>query len=115
MKRTAEFVTGLIGGVLGVVFSFIIMIWAGNQPITEDNGLFVTSIIVLVLQITALTLSCLVNKLNNKVYGVISIVIGILTLLLSALIFFIPAILQFISGGLAFRTLQYNSIHKTIQ
>ncbi|MRB24960.1 hypothetical protein GH839_29745, partial [Bacillus thuringiensis] len=50
-KRTPEFVTGLIGGVLGTVFSFIVMFWAGNQPVTEDNGLFVTSIIVLLLQI----------------------------------------------------------------
>lgn len=114
MKRTAEFVTGLIGGVFGVVFSFIVMLWAGNQPITEDNGLFVTSIIVLVLQITTLTLSCLVNKLNNKIYGVISIVIGALTLLLSALIFFIPAILQFVSGGLAFRSLKGTIVKETI-
>ncbi|MED1010728.1 hypothetical protein [Bacillus mycoides] len=114
MKRTAEFVTGLIGGILGSVFSFIVMIWVGNQPVTEDNGLFTTSIIVLVLQITVLTLSCLVNKLNNKVYGVISIVIGALTLLLSALIFFIPAILQFVSGGLAFRSLKEPVIKESI-
>jgi hypothetical protein len=112
-KRTPEFVTGLIGGVLGTVFSFIVMFWAGNQPVTEDNGLFVTSIIVLALQIAALVLSCLVNMINNKVYGAISIIIGLLTLLLSALVFFIPAILQFISGGMAFRTLKNDTIEKT--
>ncbi|BAR85783.1 hypothetical protein P9Z59_26500 [Bacillus thuringiensis] len=104
MKRTTEFVTGLIGGIFGVICSFIVMLWAGGQPVNEDNGLFVTSIIVLVLQLTALTLSCLVNKLNNKVYGIISIAIGLITLFLSALIFFIPAILQFVSGGLAFKS-----------
>lgn len=114
MKRTAEFVTGLIGGILGSVFSFIVMFWAGNQPVTEDNGLFVTSIIVLLLQIVALVLSCLVNTMNNKIYGVITIVIGLITLLLSALVFFIPAILQFVSGGLALRSLKEPVIKESI-
>lgn len=113
-KRTPEFVTGLIGGVLGTVFSFIVMFWAGNQPVTEDNGLFVASIIVLVLQIAALVLSCLVNTMNNKIYGVLTIVIGLITLLLSALVFFIPAILQFVSGGMAFRALGNEPVKKTL-
>lgn len=113
-KRTPEFVTGLIGGILGTVFSFIVMFWAGNQPVTEDNGLFVTSIIVLLLQIVALVLSCLVNTMNNKVYGVLTIVIGLITLLLSALVFFIPAILQFVSGGMAFRALGNEPVEKTL-
>ncbi|ENQ3106061.1 hypothetical protein ACEOWJ_002060 [Bacillus cereus] len=106
MKRTTELVTGLIGGILGSLFSLIVLIWAGGQPVTEDNGLFVTTIIVSTLQVIVFVLSCLVNKMNNNVYGILSIIIGLTTLILSALIFFIPAILQIVSGAIAFRKLK---------
>lgn len=106
MKRNVEFITGLVGSGLGVVFSLLIVIYLVKQPADESWGVFLLSIAVLAIQSAALVLSCLVSRMNHIAYAVILIVIGIITLFVSVFILFIPATLQIISGAMAFRSLK---------
>ncbi|PFB15904.1 DUF4064 domain-containing protein [Bacillus cereus] len=107
MKRTAEFVLGLIGGIFGVIGSVIVMCLAiyGMEGYT-DNALLTYIFIVLIIEIGLLVLACLVNKVNNIVYGVCIIVLSLVTLFMSLFTLIIPVILQIISGAIAFRTLK---------
>ncbi|MGD6964541.1 hypothetical protein ACQCVB_20270 [Fictibacillus phosphorivorans] len=106
MKRTPEFVLGLIGSILGIIVTGIVFMFLGFEPANENDGWFLGSFILLIIQVAALVLSCLVNHLNNKLYGGLLITIGIATLLMSFLFLFVPAILYLISGGMAFRKLK---------
>lgn len=107
MKRTAEFVLGLIGGIFGVIGSVIVMSLAiyGMEGYT-DNALLTYISIVLIIEIGLLVLACLVNKVNNIVYGVCMIILPLVTLFMSLFTLIIPVILQIISGAIAFRTLK---------
>ncbi|HFR4146696.1 hypothetical protein [Bacillus cereus] len=100
MKRTPEFVLGLIGGILGIIISIILIVVAFNIMEGVDYEL---------LAYYSIILSCLVNKVNNKVYGVCMIVIPIVMLFMSLFFLLIPTILQIISGSFAFRTLKLES------
>jgi hypothetical protein len=106
LKRTPEFVLGLIGSILGILVTGIVFMFLGFEPANQNDGWFLGSFILLLIQIVALVLSCLVNHINNKLYGVLLIAIGIVTLLMSLLFLFVPAILYLISGGMAFRKLK---------
>jgi hypothetical protein len=107
LKRTPEFVLGLIGGILGMIISGILFVSFANEPAISDNeASIVGTIILFVLQLTALILSCLVNNLNNYVFAGVMLFIGILTIFLSVFILTIPGILYLIAGGLAFRKLK---------
>ncbi len=109
LKRTPEFVLGLIGGILGIIISIILIVVAFNIMEGVDYELLAYYSIILTVQIGLFILSCLVNKVNNKVYGVCMIVIPIVMLFMSLFFLLIPTILQIISGAFAFRTLQLES------
>ncbi|QWU45846.1 DUF4064 domain-containing protein [Bacillus sp. NP247] len=109
MKRTPEFVLGLIGGILGIIISIILIIVAINVMEGFDYKLLAYYSIVLTVQIGLFVLACLVNKVNNKAYGVCMIVVPIVMLFMSLFFLFIPVILQIISGSFAFRTLKLES------
>ena len=109
MKRTPEFVLGLIGGILGIIISIILIIVAINVMEGFDYKLLAYYSIVLTVQIGLLILSFLVNKVNNKVYGVCMIVIPIVMLFMSLFFLLIPTILQIMSGSFAYRTLKLES------
>lgn len=109
LKRTPEFVLGLIGGILGIIISIILIVVAFNIMEGVDYELLAYYSIILTVQIGVFILSCLVNKVNNKVYGVCMIVIPIVMLFMSLFFLLIPTILQIISGSFAFRTLKLES------
>ncbi|HDR8452639.1 hypothetical protein ABE48_21480 [Bacillus thuringiensis] len=109
MKRTPEFVLGLIGGILGIIISIILIVVAFNIMEGVDYELLAYYSIILTVQIGLFILSCLVNKVNNKVYGVCMIVIPIVMLFMSLFFLLIPTILQIIPGSFAFRTLKLES------
>ncbi|MEC3249499.1 DUF4064 domain-containing protein [Bacillus cereus] len=109
MKRTPEFVLGLIGGILGIIISIILIVVAFNIMEGVDYELLAYYSIILTVQIGLFILLCLVNKVNNKVYGVCMIVIPIVMLFMSLFFLLIPTILQIISGSFAFRTLKLES------
>ncbi|HEB2431949.1 TPA: DUF4064 domain-containing protein [Bacillus cereus] len=109
MKRTPEFVLGLIGGILGIIISIILIVVAFNIMEGVDYELLAYYSIILTVQIGLFILSYLVNKVNNKVYGVCMIVIPIVMLFMSLFFLLIPTILQIISGSFAFRTLKLES------
>ncbi|MCX2827276.1 MULTISPECIES: DUF4064 domain-containing protein [Bacillus] len=107
MKRTPEFILGLIGGIFGVIGSFIILMIA----ITAMDGyidykLLTYYSILLIIQIGLLVLACSVNKVNNIAYGLCMILLPLVTLVMSLFLLLIPVILQIISGGFAFRFLK---------
>ena len=60
-------------------------------------------------RVFVLVLACLVNKVNNIVYGLCMILLPLVTLVMSLFLLFIPVILQIISGGFAFRPLKLES------
>ncbi|EEM82939.1 hypothetical protein bthur0011_29930 [Bacillus thuringiensis serovar huazhongensis BGSC 4BD1] len=109
LKRTPEFVLGLIDGILGIIISIILIVVAFNIMEGVDYELLAYYSIILTVQIGLFILSCLVNKVNNKVYGVCMIVIPIVMLFMSLFFLLIPTILQIISGSFAFRTLKLES------
>ncbi|MED1557081.1 DUF4064 domain-containing protein [Bacillus paramycoides] len=109
MKRTPEFVLGLIGGILGMIISIILIVVAINIMEGFDYKLLAYYSIILTVQIGLFVLACLVNKVNNKVYGVCMIVVPIVTLFMSLFFLLIPTILQIMSGSFAFRTLKLES------
>ncbi len=109
LKRTPEFVLGLIGGILGIIISIILIVVAFNIMEGVDYELLAYYSIILTVQIGLFILACLVNKVNNKVYGVCMIVIPIVMLFMSLFFLLIPTILQIISGSFAFRTLKLES------
>lgn len=119
LKRTAEFITGLIGGIFGVLLSFLMVIGSvsyinSGDSFSYDNSEGFEYMIVLfssslIIQIGLLVLACCVNKINNTVYGICMIVLSVISLLLSVFVLTLPVILQIVSGALAFRTLQQKS------
>jgi len=109
LKRTLDFVLGLIGGIIGIITSILLIVVAFNIMKGVDYELLAYYSIILTVQIGLLILSCLVNKVNNKVYGVCMIVIPIVMLFMSLFFLLIPTILQIMSGSFAFRTLKLES------
>jgi hypothetical protein len=107
MKRTPEFVLGLVGGILGMIIcAFLFHSFMSEPAINDNDAAIFGSVVLFVFQLTALILSCLVNQLNNYVFAGILIFIGIASVFLSAFTLTIPAILYLIAGGLAFRKLK---------
>ncbi|PRD06797.1 hypothetical protein CQ058_29135 [Bacillus sp. MYb56] len=112
MKRTVEFVIGLIGGILGLLLSLFIVIGciSYTSSNTSSGGIaeyiIITSSIALIIQIGLLVLACCVNKINNIAYGICMIVLSIISLFLGFFILFLPVVLQIISGAFAFRSLK---------
>ena len=78
MKRTAEFVLGLIGGILGALISFPTFIFMGFMPVTDSFSTiaWVTNGIATVIAIVAIVFVCLVNK-KTKLSGIMMIITGV--------------------------------------
>ncbi|EGT3614913.1 DUF4064 domain-containing protein [Clostridium perfringens] len=98
MKRTAEFVLGLIGGILGLLISFPTFIIMGFMPVTDSLSsiAWVTNALATVLAIVAIVFACLVNK-KTKLSGIIMIITGV-GLFLCNFLNIIPAILLLVAG-----------------
>ncbi|WP_369900878.1 DUF4064 domain-containing protein [Bacillus manliponensis] len=110
MKRTPEFILGLIGGIFGVIGSCIILLIAITAMDGDmDYTLLTYYSILLIIQIGLLILACSVNNVNNIAYGLCMILISLLTLVMSIFLLLIPVILQVISGSFAFRPLKQES------
>ncbi|MDN4072923.1 hypothetical protein [Fictibacillus terranigra] len=103
MRRTAEMVLGLIGSSIGTIIYLMVFITiAINPPI---DFLFTIGVfIMMLLQVIALVLSCLVNKINHIAYGISIIVIGVLTFIFffdNVYILVGTAILYIVAGAIA--------------
>lgn len=102
MKRTAEFVLGLIGGIFGIITTLISFVGAGFVPLASKNVektvtlVMATNFIGIALSITGLVFACRVNK-NSNVSGIMMIIAGVGVFLCN---FFnvIPLILFLIAG-----------------
>jgi Protein of unknown function (DUF4064) len=109
LKRKPEFVLGLIGSIIGIVFCVAIAFILGAKPVNDGfYDHFKVSFFIGLFQIAAIIFSCLVNNMNHKVYGCFMIAFGLITMFgsLYIVILLVPAILYLISGGLAFRKLK---------
>jgi hypothetical protein len=121
MKRTAELVTGLIGGILGLLITGFLFLMLIFDPYIYSNdadtqfGVLILTFVYFIMQSASIVLSCFVNRINNVVYGIIMIVIGTILLVLSMFVMFIPSLLQIISGCVAFRTLRNKENSNDIQ
>lgn len=102
MKRTAEFVLGLIGGIVAVIISVMSFINAGFVPLLNEdvetmvNATMISNSIGLIISIVGLVFACLVNK-NAKKSGIIMIITGVLLPLFN-LFTIISCILFLIAG-----------------
>lgn len=98
MKRTAEFVLGLIGGIIGLFISLPTFILMGFAPVydTITSIAWVTNGIATVLAIVAIVFACLVNK-KTKLSGILMIITGV-GLFLCNFLNIIPAILLLVAG-----------------
>ena len=118
MKRKAEFIFCLIGGIIGIVVSFLVLIGIAVYHAQGDDLfvfiLMVFSIIFLLLQIGAVILSTLVNRMNHKLFGGLMIGIGVLSFPFSFFLFYMPSALYFAAGALGFRQLDHGSADKNI-
>ena len=98
MKRTVEFVLGLIGSILGLLIAVPTFVLMGFMPVTDtlSSIAFFTNIIGAIIAIIAIVFSCLINK-YVKVSSVVLIITSI-GLLLTNLLQIIPFILLLIAG-----------------
>ncbi|MFZ8008231.1 DUF4064 domain-containing protein [Bacillus licheniformis] len=107
MKRTTEFVLGLIGGISGFIGAFLALIVGGLDASFNSSG---TSDIIglgwgaIFLSILGIIASVIVRK-KAKLGGILLIISGIGGLICIFLFYLLPAILLIISGvmGLARR------------
>lgn len=98
MKRTPEFILGLIGSIWGIVISVFTLIVTGYLPVSSFTaGLVMTiSFVGLCLGILAIVFACLVNT-KTKTSGIVLIVCAV-SIFLTNLLQIIPAILLLIAG-----------------
>ncbi|GGE06479.1 hypothetical protein GCM10011571_04520 [Marinithermofilum abyssi] len=114
MNRTAEFILGLIGGILGIGVGlfFIIAGLFGSAMETELGGniegvefVFGIGIILLLLSLlsTVFSMPSMIQK-NHMLSGIINLAVGALGFFLATILWIIPGILMIISGGLSMRS-----------
>lgn len=98
MKRTAEFVLGLIGSIWAILIAMGTIFISGFAPVTNElaGTAMITNSIGLISAICAVIFACLVNS-KTKVSGIIMTVCGIVVFLTN-FIQIIPAILLIIAG-----------------
>ncbi|WP_282195149.1 DUF4064 domain-containing protein [Thomasclavelia cocleata] len=98
MKRTAEFVLGLIGSIWAILIAIGTIFISGFAPVTNElaGTAMITNSIGLISAICAVIFACLVNS-KTKVSGIIMTVCGIVVFLTN-FIQIIPAILLIIAG-----------------
>lgn len=110
MNRTAEFVLGLVGGIIGILITILgfFIGFIGFMADDQDAAwiIVIITFIFFVIQITALIMSCLVNRMNNKLFGGLMITCGILSFPISLFLMFVPSVLYIIAGALGLRNLE---------
>ncbi|MCW1941632.1 hypothetical protein OMD49_28795 [Bacillus anthracis] len=113
-ERNAEFLLAFIGAILGTTGSFFVFLLSGFIPAARNSISYMLSgpFIVFLLQIAAIVLSCSINYINKKLYGIIMICIALISLSIDFFFLLIPAALYIISGGLAFRPIENHSLQK---
>lgn len=117
MKRTAEFVLGLIGGILGIIIAFITLVGAislllGNEPVEGIEIAFtVIYTIGLILSIVGLVFACRVNK-NSKVSGIMMIIAGVGVFLCNVLN--VASLILFLIAGIMCLTRKMESENEKI-
>lgn len=118
MKRKAELIFGLIGGIIGILVSLLVLIGIGVYHSQGDDLIvfiiLVFSIFFFLLQIGAIILSMLVNKMNHKLFGGLMIGIGVLSFPFSFFLLYMPSALYFAAGALGFRKLVHESEDKNV-
>lgn len=109
MKRNAEFLLGLIGGIMGLcigVLGILIVILATSGQEKDQFDITVLTLLSLfsLVQVAGIFVSCRIQSMRPKRFGYWMIAIGILSFVPSILFVFIPSALYLTSGGLALRT-----------
>lgn len=100
MKRTTEFVLGLIGGIFGFLGAFFALFIGGVDAVLNSSG---TSEIIglgwaaVVFSIVAIVGSVVVRS-KAKVGGILLLVAGIGGLISISFYYILPAVLQIIAG-----------------
>ncbi|PTM57819.1 DUF4064 domain-containing protein [Desmospora activa] len=117
MKRTAEFVLGLIGGIFGAGIGLLVvagglfgqaymdmMDEAESVAVVDSTWLTISGGLLLLLSIVAIifAIPSLISK-NHIRSGIIQLIAGVGGFLLASLLWLIPGILMIISGALCFR------------
>jgi hypothetical protein len=110
VKRTAEFVLGLVGGIIGILLSFLGFFIAFVAAASDDQQaagiIFIVTLLFFVIQAGALIVGCLVNRMNHKLFGGLMIAFGVLSFPISIFLMFVPSVLYIIAGALGFRVPQ---------
>ncbi|HDX9654372.1 hypothetical protein COM65_19320 [Bacillus wiedmannii] len=100
MKRTTEFVLGLIGGIFGIICAFIALMIGGMGAAFEAEG--AESIIGLGWGAVALSIlgivGCVVVKKNAKVGGIMMTVAAIGGFICISIFYLLPGVLLLIGG-----------------
>ena len=102
MYRNIEFYIGLLGSVFGILD---VILYGYKLQIFEWNT-FAAMDVVLVTQVVALLLSCLVRRIYHIIYGISMVAIGSVALWASVSGLLIPAALEIMCGVLAFRKMK---------
>ncbi|MED3553851.1 DUF4064 domain-containing protein [Cytobacillus praedii] len=108
MNRTAEFVLGLVGGIIGILLSLVGFFFSIAGFLADDPGaawvVAIITFVFFIIQIGALIMSCLVNRMDNKLYGGLMITCGVLSFPISIFLMFVPSVLYIIAGALGLRS-----------
>lgn len=98
MKRTPEFVLGLIGSIWAMLIAIGTTFISGFAPVTNGfaGAAMITNIIGLISAICAVIFACLVNS-KTKASGIVMAICGVVVFLTNFLQI-IPAILLVIAG-----------------
>ncbi|PGY16301.1 DUF4064 domain-containing protein [Bacillus cereus] len=100
MKRTTEFVLGLIGGIFGIICAFIALMIGGMGAAFEAEG--ANTIIGLGWGAVGLSIlgivGCVVVKKNAKVGGIMMTVASIGGFICISIFYLLPGVLLLIGG-----------------
>ncbi len=97
MKRTPEFVLGLVGSILATFINILFVIVVGFMPVTwEVSTAWGSFWIASALSIATIVFSCLVNK-KTKLSGIMLIILAVIIEFLN-LWCLVPMILLLIAG-----------------
>lgn len=100
MKRTTEFVLGLIGGIFGIIFAFIALMIGGMGAAFEADGsniIITSSWVAIGLSILGIVGSVKV-KSNAKAGGIMMTIAAIGGFICIFMFYILPAVLLLIGG-----------------
>lgn len=101
MKRTVEFILGLIGGISGIICAFIAMIIGGTTAAfgstSTGNSIITCSIIALLLSVLAIVGSVIISS-KTRLAGIFLIIAAIGGFICIFMFYVLPGVLLIISG-----------------